>query len=103
MDYVRTINETIEFDDTISLKQGRPTYTRGPLLEQKQKLTHSANGRLAKDTIVIDRSDASKTVKLHHVDERQPDGSWKEVHHRLSEFPAKRRPGSRHTNGGPGI
>lgn len=49
-------------------------------------------GKLARESLRFDRSDRKKTVKTHHVEEQQPDGSWNVVHDEREEYPAKRRP-----------
>lgn len=51
----------------------------------------SRRGRQAREVLEIDRSDAQKTVKRHHVEELEDD-EWKVVHHEEEEYPAKRRP-----------
>jgi hypothetical protein len=58
----------------------------------KNRVKRSFHGILAREILVIDRSHPEKTVKTHHVEERQPDGSWKTVHDERVEYPAKRRP-----------
>jgi hypothetical protein len=50
------------------------------------------SGRLARETLIIDRSAPGKTVEEHRVEERQPDGSWELVHEHVKEFDARRRP-----------
>lgn len=40
----------------------------------------------------LDRSDPTKTVKTHRVNEQELDGDWKVVHDEKVEYPAKLRP-----------
>lgn len=51
----------------------------------------SGHGIRAREILDIDRSHPQKSVKRHHVEELQPDGSWKTVHEEKVEYPAKRR------------
>lgn len=67
----------------------------GWLVDMLNRIKKSLHGRLARESLVIDRTDTNKTVKTHHVKELQPDGKWKDVHDHTDEFDAKRRPKSR--------
>lgn len=63
-----------------------------PVTTMKHRKKISRRGLPARETLVIDRSDMNKTVKTHHVEEQQTDGSWVTVHDERVEYPAKRRP-----------
>lgn len=71
--------------------QRRPGFP-GFVVDMKHRVKQSLGGILARERLVIDRSDPLKTVKTHHVEERQLDGSWETVHDEREEFEAKRRP-----------
>jgi len=51
----------------------------------------SRQGKEARETLEIDRSDLRKTKKTHRVEELI-NGQWKTVHDHQDEFDAKRRP-----------
>lgn len=67
----------------------------GWLVTMVSRIKHSWHGILAHEKLTIDRSDPHKTVKTHHVEERQPNGSWRTVHDERVEYKAKRRPRQR--------
>jgi hypothetical protein len=48
-------------------------------------------GKLARESLRLDRSESEKTVKTHRVEEHREDGSWEVVHDECMEYPAKRR------------
>ena len=77
------------------MKQRRPGFPGGWMVSIKDRIKRSFHGILAKEKLVIDRSHPEKTIKTHHVEERQPDGSWKTVHDEHVEWEAKRRPNVR--------
>jgi len=45
----------------------------------------------ARERLIIDRRHPDKTVKDHHVEEEQWDGSWTVVHEEHEESPSTRR------------
>ncbi len=59
------------------------------------RIKHSWHAILAHEKLTIDRFDPDKTVKTHHVEERQPGGSWKTVHDERVEYDPKRWPRQR--------
>ena len=77
---------------SIGGKHRRPGFA-GFVTEFLSRMKRAGKSRLlAKEDLRIDRSDPDKTVKTHHVEEFQPDGTWKVEHDHRDEFPAKRRP-----------
>lgn len=73
------------------LRQRRPGFP-GWLITIVNRIKRSWHGILARETLIVDRSDPHSTLKTHHVEEQQPDGTWKIVHNEKEEFEAKRRP-----------
>jgi hypothetical protein len=70
----------------------RPGYPRGWVIKFVERTKLSGLGKLARESLRIDRSDPNKTVKTHRVEEQQDDGSWQLEHDERKEYPAKRRP-----------
>jgi hypothetical protein len=71
-----------------------PGYPRGWITKFVERTKLSAFGKLARESLRLDRSEPDKTVKAHRVEEQREDGSWEVVHDERIEYPAKRRPES---------
>ena len=82
----------LRLTDSLSGLTRRSGYPKGWVVRFTERTKLSALGRLARESLRIDRSDPAKTVKTHRVEERQDDGSWEVVHNERPEYPAKRRP-----------
>ena len=76
---------------SLRVRQRRPGFP-GFVIDLVQRTKRSLRGLLARESLVIDRSDPQKTLKRHFVEERQPDGSWETVENHKDEWKAKRRP-----------
>lgn len=82
---------TLEMHGDLAAKQKRPGFP-GFVKSVVTRLKRSRRGLLARERLEIDRTDSTKTTKIHLVEEQQPDGTWKLVHDEHVEWPAKRRP-----------
>lgn len=87
-------NARVEIHEGLARAQRRPGFS-GWLVKMTDRVKRSRRGLLARETQVYDRSAPDRTVKIHRVEERQPDGSWKTVHDEQVGWPAKRRPKDR--------
>ncbi len=62
------------------------------LFERKQGKKISKHGREVNEFLKFDHRNLEKTIKIHIVKERMPNGNWKVVHKEEKEYPAKHRP-----------
>lgn len=76
--------------DELKLKQKRKGVQGNIIKETYRNKISGGTKAPAKEYIIIDRSDNTKTVKKHHVKELI-DGQWVTVHDELKEYKAKRR------------
>lgn len=81
---------SVELLASLGVRQRRPGFP-GWLVDMKDRIKRSFGGFLARERLIIDRSHPDKTIKIHQVEERQADGSWKGVHDEKMEWGAKRR------------
>jgi predicted nucleic acid-binding Zn-ribbon protein len=84
----QSIEASVHLDVSLGLRQRRPGFA-GWLVKITNRIKQSFGGLPARETLVIDRSHPGKTVKTHHVEERQADGSWKSIHDERVEWKAK--------------
>jgi hypothetical protein len=89
----KEMQATVSTHASLRGRHWRPGFP-GPLVNFVERTKLSRFGKLVRESLRFNRTDAYKTVKTHHVEERQPDSSWKVVHDEQDEYPAKRRPDS---------
>ena len=85
-----TTRDTLKLRESTVFQANRPGWKRFVRrIVNRTKL--SRQGKEARETLDIDRSDLQKTKKYHHVEELTND-QWRTVHDHQEEFEAKRRP-----------
>ena len=90
--YSVSMSASVGMRATLKGTHRRPGFA-GFVTEFVSRMKRARTSRLlAKEDLRIDRSDPNKTVKTHHVEEFQSDGTWKVEHDHRDEYPAKRRP-----------
>jgi transposase len=73
----------------LSLRQRRSGFKGSVVKLVERSKVGGRSGRPVRESLRIDRSDPTKTVKTHHVEEQRPDGTWEVVHDERIESPAK--------------
>lgn len=88
----KVMDASVGFQTSLGIKKFSPGHP-GPVIDHVQRNKRGGkSGQPAHEDLRFDRSDATKTVKTHHVEEQAPDGAWHTVHDEQVEYPAKRRP-----------
>jgi predicted nucleic acid-binding Zn-ribbon protein len=64
---------------------------KGAIVQFVERTKVSGRGKLARESLRYDRTNPTMTIKMHRVEEQQPDGSWTGEHDERKVYPAKRK------------
>jgi len=88
----KVMEASVGFQTSLGIKKFTPGHL-GPVIDHVQRTKRGGkSGQPAHEDLRFDRSDPTKTVKTHHVEEQDADGTWQVVHDEQVQYPAKRRP-----------
>ena len=84
-----TVNATISEIEVKTKIIGKDGFVKQESTERNKNSIGTK--RVAKEHLLIDRTDSKFTQKTHHVEEKNEDGFFELVHEHTDKFPAKRR------------